>query len=233
MKALGKDEREQIFRLFLKDEKLRFSEIEKDLKIRSNMVTYHLEQMQKKGLIEKKGFHYSLTRKAEQYIPIIPNLQGEKMSPLPVILVAVVKDDKILLIKRSNRPYKGYWCMIGGKMLLEESFEEASARVVKQKSGLDAKYDQMCGVMHERVWGGVDVKHSFILFLTKMSADDQKTMPGEYGELRWFLLKELGKEKIIPSDYWLIKHKLGSKIDVKSAAMTDNENNLEDFKIIH
>ena len=51
--GLAKKEREEIFKLFTENRRLKFSEIEKNIKIRSNMVSYHLEQMQKEGLLQR------------------------------------------------------------------------------------------------------------------------------------------------------------------------------------
>lgn len=230
--GLVKKEREQIFKLFLENDKLKFNKIEKALKIRSNMVSYHLEKMQEEGLVEKKGFYYYLTKKAERYLPIIPHIIGKELSPLPAVLVALVNNDKILLIKRRIRPYKDYWSLIGGKMLLEESFKEASKRLIKQKTGINAEFESINSVLHERVEGDEIIKHSFILFFTKMRTKEAKFKESEYGELKWFNISEVDKEKIIPSDLWLIKNKLNAKIDVRSAHMSENQGELESFKFI-
>ncbi len=230
--GLVKKEREQIFKLFLENDKLKFNKIEKALKIRSNMVSYHLEKMQEEGLVEKKGFYYYLTKKAERYLPIIPHIIGKELSPLPVVLVALINNDKILLIKRRIRPYKDYWSLIGGKMLLEESFKEASIRLIKQKTGINAEFESINSVLHERVEGDEIIKHSFILFFTKMRTKETKFKESEYGKLKWFNTGEVDKEKIIPSDLWLIKNKLNAKIDVKSAHMSENQGELESFKFI-
>lgn len=230
--GLVKKEREQIFKLFLENDKLKFNKIEKALKIRSNMVSYHLEKMQEEGLVEKKGFYYYLTKKAERYLPIIPHIIGKELSPLPAVLVALVNNDKILLIKRRIRPYKDYWSLIGGKMLLEESFKEASKRLIKQKTGINAEFESINSVLHERVEGDEIIKHSFILFFTKMRTKEAKFKESEYGELKWFNISEVDKEKIIPSDLWLIKNKLNAKIDVRSAHMSENQGELESFEFI-
>lgn len=231
--SLVKKEREQIFKLFLDKNKLKFSEIEKEIGIRSNMVSYHLEKMQKEKLLEKRGEHYFLTKNAEKYLPIFSNLIGKELSPLPVILVALVNKDKILLIKRNRRPYKNYWSLIGGKMLLEEDFEKASLRQVKEKSDIDCKYISLNSVLHERVKGEGIIKHSFILFFTKTKTNDDEFKESLHGELKWFNIKDIGKkEKIIPSDLWLIKNKLKSKVDVVNATMSENKGNLSRFKIL-
>ncbi|MBW2990674.1 NUDIX domain-containing protein [Candidatus Woesearchaeota archaeon] len=229
--GLVKKEREQIFKLFLQNDRLKFNEIEKALCIRSNMVSYHLEKMQEEGLVEKKGFYYFLTKKAERYLPIIPHVIGKELSPLPVVLVALVNNDKVLLIKRKIRPYKDYWSLIGGKMLLKESFEDASARLIKQKTSIDAEFESINSVLHERVQGDEIIKHSFILFFTKMRTKQKNFKESEYGKLKWFKVDRVDKEKIIPSDLWLIKNKINSETDVKSAFMNENKGELTSFNI--
>jgi 8-oxo-dGTP diphosphatase len=231
--SLVKEERAKIFKLFLNNQKLKFSEIEKETQIRSNMVSYHIEKMQEENLLEKRGEYYYLTKIAERYMPIFSNIVGEELSPLPVILVALVNKNKILLIKRDKRPYKGYWSLIGGKMLLEESFKEASLRQIKEKTSISGKYISINGVMHERVNGEEVIKHSFILFFTKIKTNETKFIETKHGELKWFPISKISKkEKIIPSDLWLIKNRLNSKIDVKTATMLEKEGELSNFKVL-
>lgn len=227
--SLVKKEREQIFKLFLEKSKLKFNEIEKVLKIRSNMVSYHLTRMQKEGLLLKKGDFYSLTAAGEKYLPLFSHVIGEEMGPLPVVLIAVMKKDKLLLIQRNRRPYQNYWCMLGGKMLLEESFEEAALRLVKEKSGLSGKFVSINSILHERVEGEGIIKHSFILFFVKVEVKSEEVKESEHGKLTWFNLKNVAKEKVIPSDFWLIQNKLNAKIEVNSARMQEQEGELKDF----
>lgn len=230
--GLVKKEREQIFKLFLENTKLKFNEIEKALKIRSNMVSYHLEKMQKEGLLKKEDDFYFLTKKAERYLPIIKHVIGEELSPVPVMLVALINKDKILLIKRNKRPYQDYWSAIGGKMRMEESFEEAGKRVIKEKTGIDADFENICNVLYERVEGKGIIKHSFMHFFTKMKTKTTEFKMSEYGELKWFNIKDLDNEKIIPSDLWLIKNKLGSKADIVDSVMQENQGELSGFKVL-
>lgn len=229
--SLVKKERELIFKLFLDKNKLKFNEIEKAIKIRSNMISYHLERMQEEEIIEKIKNYYKLTKTSERYIPIFSNIIGEQLSPLPVLLVALMNKDKILLIKRNKRPYKDYWSLIGGKMLLEESFEQASLRLIKQKSSIDCKFKSINAVIHEVVEGEGIIKYSFILFFTKAITNESLFQEAEYGQLKWFNLNQLKKEKVIPSDYWLIKNKLNSKVDIENVNMKEDNGELTSFKI--
>ncbi|MBW2973081.1 NUDIX domain-containing protein [Candidatus Woesearchaeota archaeon] len=230
--GLVKKEREEIFKLFTEHARLKFNEIEKALKIRSNMVSYHLEKMQEEGLLEKKDDYYCLTKKAERYLPIIKQVVGKELGPVPVILAAVINKDKILLIKRNKRPYQNYWSTIGGKMQMEESFEDASKRIVKEKTGLDVNYEGISSVLHERVEGEEIIKHSFIHFFTKMTSKQTDVKMSEHGELKWFKIKDIEKENLIPSDLWLIKNKLNSRIDVIDSEMKENKGELSDFKVL-
>ncbi|HII14836.1 MAG TPA: NUDIX domain-containing protein [Nanoarchaeota archaeon] len=230
--GLAKKEREDIFGLFLENHTLKFSQIEKALNIRSNMVAYHLECMQREGLLEKKGEHYILAPKAEKYLSVLANITGKEMSPLPVLLVAVANKGKILLMKRNRRPYRSYWSLIGGKMRFEESFKDAALRLAREKAGLAARFGSMNGILHERVFGNGIAKHSFILFFVKASSAGTSFKESAYGKLAWFNIKQLSKEKVIPSDMWLIRNKLNKRIDVKSATMQETEGDLSSFKMI-
>jgi len=230
--GVSKKEREDIFKLFLDATKLKFHEIEEALHLRSNHVAYHLGQMQKQGLLEKRGDYYFLTSSAERYLPIFPHITGKSLSPVPVVLVAAMYHGKILLIKRNNRPYKNYWSLIGGKMHMEETFSETTVRLVKQKTGIEIGDIAMNAVLQERVQGNDIIKHNFILFFMKTTAQSNKFKETPYGAPKWFQLKNIEKENIIPSDLWLIKHKLKAKADVKTAIMHEHEGTLSSFRIV-
>jgi ADP-ribose pyrophosphatase YjhB (NUDIX family) len=229
--SLVKKEREQIFELFLDRTKFKFSDIEKALGIRSNALAYHLTMMQKDGLLEKRGENYHLTKTAERYIPIFSHITGQQLGPVPVVIVACVDKDRILMIRRRKRPYKGYWTCIGGKMLLEESFEDASIRHIKTKTGLEPVFGSINAVLHERVEGDGIIKHSFILFFTTVSAKGAP-IKSEDGPARWFKIDGLDEKNVVPSDLWLIKNRLGKKIALKSAMMKENDGELSEFRLI-
>jgi len=230
-KALSKKERSEIFKLFLENNKLKFSQIEKHLRIRSNMVSYHLTSMVKDGILSKKGEYYSLTDHAEKYIPIFSEMFGLDVGPVPVVLVAVMNKagTKMLLVKRNKRPYKDYWSMIGGKILLHEDINSASIRKVFEKTGMACDFVSLNNIMHERVEGSGIVKHSFILMFTKVVSNTAKFKESSAGTLKWFDLKMLDseKDKIIPSDYWLIKNSLNKKMKMQNLYMHETDGKIE------
>ena len=211
-------ERREIFNLFLKSNKLKFTEIEKLLKIRSNFLAYYLKNMQKDELIDKKGEYYCLNKNAEKYLPVLSQLND--VGPLPVILVGLINRNKILLMKRKIRPYKDYYGLVGGKIKMEEDFKEASLRMIKEKTSLDAEFISLNSVFYERIIEKI-VKHNFILFFSKLKTSETRFKESSYGELKWFDLKKLNGKKIIPSDLWLIKNKLNSELDIQMGILNE------------
>ena len=222
--ALAKTEREQIFSLFLHAEALRFSEIEKQLGLRSNMVSYHLEQLQKDGVVEKAGEEYHLTRQAETYIPLLPQVTGKELSPLPVVLVACMHEEKVLLIKREKRPYKGWWSLLGGKWLFGEGIADAATRVVLEKSGVVASFRSSNGVVAEKVVDAGNVKHHFLLFFAKAVAETERVMDKGHGLVQWYDLAALDYLQIIPSDKWLLQHALEKVVPLPEETLAEDDN---------
>lgn len=231
-KKLSKNEREKIFQLFSEVNKLKFNEIEKSLKIRSNKVSYHLKKMKEEGLIKKEGDFYSLTKFAESYLPLMSYFNKKEIGPIPVVLVALMNKDNVLLIKRNKRPYKDYWALVGGKIHINEDFKQASLRNIENKTGIKAKEVSLNAILHERVQENKVIKHSFILFFTKVKTKEAISHESEYGNLKWFNINKLEKIKMIPSDKWLLKNKFKSNLNITEAIIKEKEGKLNSFKII-
>jgi ADP-ribose pyrophosphatase YjhB (NUDIX family)/predicted transcriptional regulator len=222
-----KREKEVIFELFLAENRLKFSEIEKRIGIRSNLVAYYLKELTSQGLLKKTGEYYELTSNAEKFIPVFQYVTGKSVNILSVVLSAVVHKGKILLLRRNKRPYKDYWGIIGGRINLGESLKSAAARLVKEKSGLTSKSASLKAVMHERVVETGECKHGFMLFFAKVNVKDFAYKSSKYGELKWFNIRSVQNEKIIPSDLWLIKNKLSSRVDVKEVIISDSKGRIK------
>ncbi len=65
---------------------------------------------------------------------------------IAVDAVIINKKGEILLIKRKNEPYKGYWALPGGFVEYGEKVEEALKREIKEETGLKAKKIELVGV---------------------------------------------------------------------------------------
>ena len=57
-------------------------------------------------------------------------------SPQIAVGAIVIRDDKVLLVKRRNPPSKGLWSIPGGCVELGETMKEAAEREVKEETGV-------------------------------------------------------------------------------------------------
>ena len=193
---------EEILRLFLYNNKLKFNEIEKSVKIRSNKLTYHLKKLMDKGVLEKENEYYKLSESSEFLIPYISN----KKAVLPVVLILIGDDKKAFLFKREKRPYKGKMGLPGGRILLGESINDSVERIMKEKFNMKCKLEEVNSISLEHIKKNKKTIHSFMLIFVKAKTKEKIQLTD--------LEKE--KKKIISSDYKLIKKDSGKEIKIKN-----------------
>lgn len=58
----------------------------------------------------------------------------------------VFKNHSVLLIKRRNEPFKGFWALPGGFVEYGERVEDSVVREVFEETGLKTKVDKLVGV---------------------------------------------------------------------------------------
>ncbi len=58
----------------------------------------------------------------------------------------IIKDNKVLLIKRGTQPDRGFWAVPGGYVNWNESVEDSVRREVKEETNLDVKQLKLIGV---------------------------------------------------------------------------------------
>ncbi len=191
---------EEILKLFLYNEKLKFSSMEKILKVRSNKLSYHLLALIKNNILEKEGNQYKLSQNSEFRIPYM----SDKKSPLPVILVYIGDGKSCFLINRDKKPFKGKLGLPGGRILLGESIEESVVRIMKSKFNIKAKLKQIHSISLEQVKTEDKLVHSFLIILVSATSKDKIKLTN---------ISE-NQSKIISSDYKIIKKELKNKIKI-------------------
>jgi len=67
-------------------------------------------------------------------------------SPKLTVDGIVLKNGKILLIKRKNQPFEGKWALPGGFVEYGEKTENATVREVFEETGLKTKINHLVGV---------------------------------------------------------------------------------------
>ena len=213
--------RQKIFQQFLYSERLRFSELHRQTRIPSNLLAYFLKKMLSEGALEKRGNMYKLTEQSERIIPFFVK-SAEMISPLVVVLPACVSADKkrILLIRRDKRPYKGFWSLLSGRLLISESIAEAAQRIMREKAFCESKAGQIRSVVYERLVEKDRPKHGFVFFLVQVAAVDERGVK-EKDFLKWLDISKLSRRSVIASDYWMIREHLS--LEAKVFEETINE----------
>ena len=192
---------EKILELFLYHHKLKFSEIEKQLKTRSNKLAYHIKNLEKKGIIKKDNDLYRLSETAEELIPYLT----QKKSVLPVILIAIGDKNRFFLYKREKRPFKNKLSLPGGRILLAETIPQATKRIMK-KHKINARFQKINSISLEKVKKKNKAVHSFLLIFVTAQTKDK------------ILLTDINKNKskIITSDYKLLKNDINKEVKIKN-----------------
>ncbi len=67
-------------------------------------------------------------------------------NPVPGVGVLVEMDDGLVLIRRGEEPYRGWWALPAGYIEADESVEEAAVRECKEETGLDIELLELFGV---------------------------------------------------------------------------------------
>lgn len=134
--------------------------------------------------------------------------------PLPIVLIAILEEGKILLLRRAKDPYRGYWSLPGGKIHFGETIPQAACREAWEETGLSTSFLRCCGIATETIRDesgdpANSIEAHFLLFFTVVETKDRSTLrSSEEGELRWFSLSHLEEAEIIPTDRSLIQRYL-------------------------
>jgi 8-oxo-dGTP diphosphatase len=70
------------------------------------------------------------------------NKQKSVQAPMVAVGAVVLKDRKVLLVRREKAPHKGKWAIPGGSVKLAETLQAAAEREIKEETGLKIKANE-------------------------------------------------------------------------------------------
>lgn len=114
---------------------------------------------------------------------------GRYVSRDIVCTAIVVKDNKILLVKRSIAPESGKWALPGGYLSWNETTEEGVIREVREETGVDAKVIKLLGVYSDphRVKTEV-LENVAVVYIAKPLSDKAASALDEVEKVEWVSL---------------------------------------------
>ena len=133
--------------------------------------------------------------------------------PLAIAVSALIRDNKILLIKRVKGSYSGLMGMPGGKIEQNEHASDAAVREALEETGIGSEVKRFMGIVSEHEEEEGKVINHYLLFLFELDPKGTETTEGSEGKLEWVGLEEIGKAKdrIIPSDFAIIDRMIGKE----------------------
>lgn len=111
----------------------------------------------------------------------------------------VIKDGKVLLIKRKFEPHAGCWSPPGGftDKAINESVEDCAVREVKEETGIDIEIIRKVDILpyYNKKKERDEEIH---IFLGKPTSNTIVVGEEEVADVRWFDLNSLGALNLIP-----------------------------------
>ncbi|MBR9689708.1 MAG: NUDIX hydrolase [Candidatus Altiarchaeota archaeon] len=100
----------------------------------------------------------------------------------------IVKNGKILLIKRAFEPFKGMWALPGGRLDDGETVERAAIREAKEETGFDIQLKYLIGVFSEPKR---DPRGAMSIAFSAIVTGGEITPNKEAQDISWFPITDL------------------------------------------
>ncbi len=128
-------------------------------------------------------------------------------APIAGVGVVVVKEDKVLLVRRGKEPGRGRWGLPGGAVELGETVAQAAEREVDEECGIEIEIRDVIEVI-DRIIPDDDGQIRYHYILIDLLAEHRRGDPiasSDATEVRWVLEKELDQLELSPATSRVIR----------------------------
>ena len=119
------------------------------------------------------------------YIHELRKITGPRKLILNCAGALIIRDGKILFQRRTDN---GAWGLIGGLVEMNETYEQAALREIREETGLEVRLDHFLGIFHnhDMVWSNGDAAHVISAMFTAHIVSGEPRVDEESYELRFF-----------------------------------------------
>ena len=113
----------------------------------------------------------------------------KEIGPRKIILncagALIIRDGRILFQRRTDN---GRWGLIGGLLEMNETYQQAALREIREETGLEVRLDHFLGIFHNHnmVWSNGDAAHVISAMYTAEIVSGEPRIDEESFELRFF-----------------------------------------------
>ncbi|MBI2579378.1 MAG: NUDIX domain-containing protein [Candidatus Aenigmarchaeota archaeon] len=128
-------------------------------------------------------------------------MQKERFRLVPVSHLVLMRDDKILLIRRFNTGYEdGKYSVVAGHLDGNETFTEAMIREAEEEAGIAIKSEdlEVVHVMHRK---SADERIDLFFMADRWGGEPKNMEPGKCDDMRWF-----GADDLPPNTIPYVRH---------------------------
>ena len=118
------------------------------------------------------------------YIHDLRKVIGPRKIILNCAGALIIKENKILLQRRTDN---GKWGFIGGLVEMNETYEQAALREIREETGLEVQLESFLGIFHNHnmVWSNGDAAHVISAMFTARIVRGEPRIDEESYELRF------------------------------------------------
>lgn len=206
---------ENILSHFIQERPLSFAQIQSVMQLSRKEVAYHLTT-----LINQKRVEYTSQGYRLVYEEKGPFTQSIKNS----LHLIIVQDNKVLLSRRTRKPYKHYWELPSTELDVDHTIEQSSLAHAKRITGSEFEFVGTNGVVHRKLLEKNSRKHTNIILVCTLKPIDKIQCTAL--TLEWFAKEELTAGIIAPCDLWALEHLRDDKTNVHELFISEENNAL-------